>query len=351
MSLHLKYRPDDLSQFNIHADIANNFKQLVSQGDMPHCLLYGPSGAGKKTLIRAMLKEIYGEQVFKTKVESKPWVIELPNRKIEVEMTCVNSNYHVEFIPSDAGFQDRYVVQEIVKQMATNRSVDVSKFKVIYIKCADQMSQSAQHSLRRTMEKYSANARFVLSCNNLANITDPLQSRCLCIRVPLPEQMQVEQFMKEVIGKEGYNIPSQFLQNLIVQTGCNLRKTLLALEATLAINSGNISDNTQIIQLPWEQEIKSIAQMVIDKQSPSQIMEVREKLYSLLVKTIPGTIILERLMQNFLEMRLDDCVRIEIVKLAAQYSHDLVLANKAIFVLEAYVVSVMKSYQTFLSSM
>eukprot|EP01024_Parvocaulis_polyphysoides_P031547 TRINITY_DN28464_c0_g6_i1.p1 TRINITY_DN28464_c0_g6~~TRINITY_DN28464_c0_g6_i1.p1 ORF type:complete len:352 (-),score=32.00 TRINITY_DN28464_c0_g6_i1:210-1265(-) len=351
MSLHIKYRPNDLEKFCIHADVANNLKQLVSQGDMPHCLLYGPSGAGKKTLIRAMLKEIYGEQVFKVKVESKPWIIELPNRKIEVVMTCVSSNYHIEFIPSDAGFQDRYVVQEVVKQMATIKSVDVSKFKVIYIKCADQMSQSAQHSLRRTMEKYSANARFILSCNNLANITDPLQSRCLCIRVSLPEQTEVESFMKQVIDKEGYNVPSKFLQNLIVQTGCNLRKALLAFEATYQVHQGNVSDNTKPLELPWEQQIKTIAEMVIAKQSPEQIMEVRDKLYSLLVKTIPGTVILERLLQSFLEMRLDDSVGIEVVKIAGHYSHVLVQASKDIFVLEAFVVQVMQSYQAFLCSM
>lgn len=47
-------------------------------------------------------------------------------RKIELELTTVSSNHHVELNPSDAGFQDRYVVQEIIKEMARNRPLDVS---------------------------------------------------------------------------------------------------------------------------------------------------------------------------------------------------------------------------------
>jgi replication factor C subunit 3/5 len=35
----------------------------------------------------------------------------LPSRKLEVDLTTISSNYHVEMNPSDVGFNDRYVVQ------------------------------------------------------------------------------------------------------------------------------------------------------------------------------------------------------------------------------------------------
>jgi hypothetical protein len=59
-------------------------------------------------------------------VETRPWQIELPSRKLEVELTTVSSNYHVEINPGDVGSNDRYVVQEIIKELAKNRPLDVS---------------------------------------------------------------------------------------------------------------------------------------------------------------------------------------------------------------------------------
>ena len=114
----------------------------VANGDCPHTLFYGPPGAGKKTLIIALLREIFGPSVEKARrppcasalaalgssppvlsacaggqvrVETRPWKIALPSSNIEVELTTVSSNYHVEMNPSDVGNRDRHIVQEVIK--------------------------------------------------------------------------------------------------------------------------------------------------------------------------------------------------------------------------------------------
>ena len=98
----------------------------VSDGDCPHVLFYGPSGAGKKTLVLALLKELFGPGVERIKVEQKEWKIEVGERKVEVDLTLMSSNYHVEMNPSDAGgTKDRYVVQEVIKDMARGRLIGV----------------------------------------------------------------------------------------------------------------------------------------------------------------------------------------------------------------------------------
>lgn len=76
-------------------------------GDFPHVLFYGPPGAGKKTLSKALLRQIYGAGAEKVKVETRPWKIELPTRKLEVELQTLSSNFHVELNPSDVGNNDR----------------------------------------------------------------------------------------------------------------------------------------------------------------------------------------------------------------------------------------------------
>lgn len=56
-----KYRPNALDKLEIHEDQSTIFKQLCAEeSDFPHLLIYGPSGAGKKTRSSAILKELYG---------------------------------------------------------------------------------------------------------------------------------------------------------------------------------------------------------------------------------------------------------------------------------------------------
>jgi DNA polymerase III delta prime subunit len=97
----------------------------VRDGDCPHLLFYGASGAGKKTLVLALLKEIFGPGAERVKVEQKEWKVEVGERKVEVELVTLSSNYHVEMNPSDVGNKDKLVVQEVIREMARGRLLGV----------------------------------------------------------------------------------------------------------------------------------------------------------------------------------------------------------------------------------
>ena len=114
------------------------------------------------------------------------------------------SNYHIELNPSDVGLYDYVVVQEIIKEIAQNKQLDVSAkhpFKgwsarsssavVVLLSEADSLARNAQAGLRRTMEKYSSNCRLVLCCENVSRIIAPIRSRCLCVRVSAPTPLEV----------------------------------------------------------------------------------------------------------------------------------------------------------------
>lgn len=55
----------------------------------------------------------------------------------------------------------------------------------------DKLSREAQHSLRRTMEKYSAYCRLILCCNSSSRVTEAIRSRCLNVRINAPSEEQV----------------------------------------------------------------------------------------------------------------------------------------------------------------
>lgn len=149
-------------------------------------MFYGPSGAGKKTRIMCLLRELYGAGAERLRNETMTFTTP-SNRKIEI-MT-VGSNYHLEVNPSDAGIYDRVVVVDLIKQIAQTHQLDQSgqrEFKVIVLSEVDELTKDAQHALRRTMEKYVATCRIILCVNSTARVIPAIRSRCLGIRVAAP---------------------------------------------------------------------------------------------------------------------------------------------------------------------
>lgn len=344
-----KHRPRTLDKMMVHVAEAQHLKNLIAQGDFPHLLFYGPSGAGKKTLIMALLREMYGTSAEKVKVENKPWKIEAGTRKIEVELTTISSNYHVELNPSDAGFQDRYVVQEVIKEMAKSRPLDVAGnkgFKVLVLNEVDKLSKEAQHSLRRTMEKYSSACRLILCCNSASKVIEAVRSRCLNIRISAPSKDEIVKVLQYVAKKEGLQLPLAFATRIAHHANRNLRRAVLSLEAC-KVHQYPFTENQPVQTTDWEQYIVEIASDIVNEQSPKRLFQVRGKLYELLINCIPPEIVLKRLLLELMK-KLDSELKHEVCHWAAYYEHRMRLGQKAIFHLEAFVAKFMSIYKRFL---
>ena len=162
-----------------------NSDQAASE-DFPHLLFYGPTGAGKKTRIACLLRELYGPGALKLKIDQRVFLN--PSRR-KIEVNLISSNYHIELTPSDAGIYDRLIIQDILKEIAQTQQVDQNaahRFKIVVINEADALSRDAQSALRRTMEKYMVNLRLVLCASTTSRIISPIRSRCLCLLYTSP---------------------------------------------------------------------------------------------------------------------------------------------------------------------
>jgi replication factor C subunit 3/5 len=200
-----KHRPKNLASLSYHDATTERLKSLTADASsLPHLLFYGPSGAGKKTRISCLLKEIFGAGTERLRLDKRTFTTST-NRSVEVNMIC--SNYHIELNPGDAGIYDRFVVQDVIKEMAANKSLNsgggilgsteqskkssVAEYKVVVLMEVDKLTRQAQAALRRTMEKYSSTCRLILCCNNQSKVIEPVRSRCLGIRIAAPSHDDV----------------------------------------------------------------------------------------------------------------------------------------------------------------
>jgi replication factor C subunit 3/5 len=193
---------------------------------LPNILIHGHTGSGKKTLVKMLLKEIYGDEVENLKQETYT-IYGYGNS--DTEVTITQSNYHMVIEPNNSGI-DKYIIQEIVKEYAKQNLMQIFKnripYKIIFINNVDNLPYYAQTSLRCTMERYHATCKFILCSYQISKIIKPLRSRCLNIRVPRPNEYELFDYLLEIAIKEKIKISSSTINHLILKSESNVKNCL-----------------------------------------------------------------------------------------------------------------------------
>ncbi|KAJ5993859.1 Replication factor C subunit 5 [Penicillium sp. IBT 35674x] len=320
-----KLRPKTLDALTYHPELSDRLRSLAQSGDFPHLLVYGPSGAGKKTRIIATLKELYGPGVEKIKIDARVFQT-TSNRKLEFNI--VSSVYHLEITPADVGNYDRVVIQELLKEVAQTQQVDLSakqRFKVVVINEADHLTRDAQAALRRTMEKYSPNLRLILLANSTSNIIAPIRSRTLLVRVAAPTEEEICSVLRLAAKREGWNEADGLNKRIARDSGRNLRRALLMFESIYAQNE-KVTDKSPIPPPDWEALISVVADEILAERSPARLLQVRARLYDLLTHCIPPSTVLKTLTFK-LVAKVDDALKADVIKWSAFYEHRIRLGS------------------------
>jgi len=185
-----KYRPDTLEGYVGNEHILEKVKIYIENEDVPHLLLYGQAGTGKTTLAKIITNQI------------------------DCDVMYINA--------SDENNVD--TVRDKIRGFAS--SMGFRKWKIIILDESDYLTPNAQAALRNLMETFSKTTRFILTCNYVEKIIDPIQSRCQTFGITPPSKKEVAIRLKEILDLEGVQYEMSDLAILVNSGYPDIRRVL-----------------------------------------------------------------------------------------------------------------------------
>ena len=235
-----KYRPIKLEQVINQKEIVNGLKNLIKNPyEIPHLLFAGPAGVGKTTTALCIARELLGEDWQRNTLEL--------NASDERGIKMV---------------RERVKEFAAVMKLATETKDDVS-FRIIILDEADEMTSEAQTALRRIIEDSSKTTRFIIICNYLSQIIEPIQSRCVVFHFMRLAKEDVIGYLKMICEKEGVKYEEKALSQIYGATSGDLRHSINILQASAGMGSVSIANVIASIGLSGKAKVGEIIRSAI----------------------------------------------------------------------------------------
>jgi replication factor C small subunit len=194
--LNERYRPDNLDNYVGNSNLKSTLAKQLSQNDIQNYLFYGPAGTGKTTLAKLIVNNLDCDSLY------------------------INAS-------DERGIE---TIRDKVSGFASVASI--KPLKVVILDESDFLTIQAQASLRNVIETFSRTTRFILTCNFVERIIDPIQSRCQTFKIVPPTKKEVAVHIAGICDKEniGYEIPA--IGQLVNKYYPDIRKMLNTVQAS-----------------------------------------------------------------------------------------------------------------------
>ena len=186
-----RYRPKDLSTYVGNEQLKTKVQRFLDDGNVPHLLLYGRAGGGKTTLAKIIINSV------------------------ECDYLYINA--------SDERNID--LVRDKLKAFAS--SIGFKPMKIVILDEADYLNvNSAQPALRNLMETFSYHCRFILTCNYVEKIIEPIRSRCQAYKIIPPSKKEVAVHVRKILEVENIDFKLDDLALVVTAGYPDLRKII-----------------------------------------------------------------------------------------------------------------------------
>ena len=205
-----KYRPTNIDNYVGNESIKNTIKNYITQNDIQNLLFYGPAGTRKTTLAKLITKNI------------------------DCDVLYINAS-------DERGIE---TIRDKVSGFASTMSF--KPLKVVILDEADFLTIQAQASLRNVIETFSRSTRFILTCNYLERIIDPLQSRCQTLKIIPPNKVEIVNHLIKVIKKDNIKTSVSDLETIVNNNYPDVRKMLNTIQISTVDNKLILDESTLV---------------------------------------------------------------------------------------------------------
>ena len=174
-----KYRPLELENYIGNEHLKSKVRVYLESGDMPHLLLFGRAGTGKTTLAKMLVNSIDCDYLY---------INASDENNVETVRTKVKN------FASTIGFKD---------------------MKIIILDECDYITPNAQAALRNLMETFSKHCRFILTCNFVERVIDPIQSRCQSFQIIPPDRKDVALHLSQILKNENVTFKNSDIATIV----------------------------------------------------------------------------------------------------------------------------------------
>ena len=185
-----KYRPSSLENYVGNEHLKTTISRYLEQNDIQNLIFYGQAGGGKTTLAKLIVGNL------------------------DCDYLYINAS-------------DERGIETIRDKVSGFASVASFKpLKVVILDEADFLTIQAQASLRNVIETFSRTTRFIMTCNFVERIIDPLQSRCQVIKIVPPSKGEVAKHLTWILEKESISYTLDDIKTIVNQYYPDLRKCI-----------------------------------------------------------------------------------------------------------------------------
>lgn len=244
-----KYRPSKLEDYIGNDHIKDKVKIYLDNEDVPHLLLVGPAGTGKTTLAK-----------------------------------LIAANLDCDLLYLNASDENNIeTVRDKIRSFSS--SIGFRKWRLVILDESDYMTSNAQAALRNLMETFSKNCRFILTCNYVEKIIDPIQSRCQTFLVIPPSKKDVAVHMSKILTSESVTYTPEDLVAVINSGYPDIRRVLNACQRQV-IEGKLVIDKQSSIEAGYMDKILTILTNLSDKKKA--FTEIRQILADSKVRSFDG---------------------------------------------------------------